>query len=244
MKGRVVTSFLRAGLHRAGLELSRYPAATPYAVHLRELLDALRVACVLDVGAHQGEFGSLLRRVGYRGRIISFEPQVDAFARLADRARRDPAWDVRRVAVGDRAAERELNLAADSDLASFLAPTAAGIESFGTRIQSTRRETVATVRLDAVDFPAGAFLKTDTQGFDLHVLRGAGERMADVSGVQAEAAVVPAYVGAATLVDLLAHMEQAGFVFTGLFPVKRDGKTLALLEADCLWRRAVTQPPE
>jgi len=29
---------------------------------------------VIDVGAHLGQFGRLVRRLGYEGTIISFEP--------------------------------------------------------------------------------------------------------------------------------------------------------------------------
>jgi len=42
--------------------------------HLQALFARLKIDCVIDVGAHLGQFGRLVRRLGYEGTIISFEP--------------------------------------------------------------------------------------------------------------------------------------------------------------------------
>lgn len=44
----------------------------------RRVLDRLSIDCVLDVGGDRGGYGDLLRDIGYKGWIISFEP-VRAF---------------------------------------------------------------------------------------------------------------------------------------------------------------------
>src|SRR5260370_31950475 len=73
----------RNDLHR----LSQTDAA------LRQILQQLGISVVFDVGAHVGEYAMRLRELGYRGRIVSFEPQADAFTALARLATRDPRWD-------------------------------------------------------------------------------------------------------------------------------------------------------
>jgi len=57
---------------------------------------------VLDAGAHDGGFGRALRRAGYRGRIVSFEPFGGPRAGVRRAAARDLAWQVLPYALGDR----------------------------------------------------------------------------------------------------------------------------------------------
>ncbi|MCX3060943.1 hypothetical protein [Streptomyces beihaiensis] len=57
---------------------------------------------VLASGAHDGGFGRGLRRGGYRGRIVSFEPFGGPRCGVRRAAERDRAWRVLPYALGDR----------------------------------------------------------------------------------------------------------------------------------------------
>src|SRR6185436_2282089 len=59
---------------RAGLDIHRLtPASDPYAqIHAAVAANAIDI--VFDVGANTGQFASALRAIGYKGRIVSFEP--------------------------------------------------------------------------------------------------------------------------------------------------------------------------
>src|SRR3954466_12945604 len=83
---------------RAGVDVVRYPRGTPVGGHLEDLLGELGVTLVLDVGANVGEYGVLLRRLGYAGRIVSFEPVAANVEGL--RSRVDALWAVEHVALG------------------------------------------------------------------------------------------------------------------------------------------------
>jgi hypothetical protein len=72
-----------------GYDVVRYPDPTgSIGPHLLALLERTRVDCVLDVGAHWGAYGMLLRKAGYRGDIVSFEP-VSSSASELDRSSLD-----------------------------------------------------------------------------------------------------------------------------------------------------------
>ena len=79
-----VKSGILRGLRRYGWEIKRYsPNEEARLVHFLKLNN---IETVLDVGANTGQFGTLLRKAGYTGQIISFEPQSAAHAALTRRA--------------------------------------------------------------------------------------------------------------------------------------------------------------
>lgn len=209
--------------------------------HLRRVFAKAGVNCVIDAGARHGEYGLLLRHNGYRGRIISFEPVARSYARLSERAVRDPNWVAVNAALGSEDGTAEINVTADSYLASFLQPSAFGQQEFGslggTTIESV--ETVTVQRLDtawptvAVE-DARVYLKMDTQGWDLEVLAGASGMLAHVVAVQSEVAVQPIYDGQeTTYTTMIERLAGLGFGLSGLYPVSHD-RDLRVVEFDCI----------
>ena len=68
---------------------------------LVQLLGAHGITLVIDVGANEGQYGAGLRRAGYTGRVVSFEPGAEAHRNLTQRAHADVQWDVApRLALG------------------------------------------------------------------------------------------------------------------------------------------------
>ncbi|HEU0079370.1 MAG TPA: FkbM family methyltransferase, partial [Longimicrobiaceae bacterium] len=230
-------------VRQMGVDVVAYPRwnTTPWA--LKTLLPQLGVDCVLDVGGHFGEFGALLREIGYRGEIVSFEPLPESFARLRERCAADPKWRALPIAVGAEEGELPINVTAGTEFASFLVPDAGAWEEYRDAMRVERTEVVPVRRLDAVldEVLAGAdgrrlFLKSDTQGYDLHVMEGAGERIRDMLGVQAELPVKPLYHGMPGLAEALSYLEGKGFELFGLYPVNHDGDG-RVIEFDCVMRR-------
>ena len=68
---------------------------------------------------------------------------------------------------------------------------------------------------------ARCFLKSDTQGFDLHVLRGAGELLQSVKMLQLEMSVARIYEASTKMPEMLQFLEECGFAPVALFPINR-----------------------
>jgi len=232
-------------LRPLGVDLVRHPYR-PLFVHLADLMPLLGVDCALDVGAHRGEWASGLRRVGFRGRIVSFEPAPETYRALERASSADPEWLIRRLALGAADEQRELNITRETTLASFRSTSAAGKKYLRDYQDVERVDAVEVRRLDSV-FPdcvrglenPRALLKLDTQGWDLEVLRGAEMTLARVVAVQIELALVPLYEGAPMYLEALLRLEDLGYVPTGFFPV--GGLDAArVFEVDCVLRRRHT----
>jgi FkbM family methyltransferase len=240
-----VRETLRRRVRSAGFDVVRYPNPTgSLGPHLAAILDRTGIDTVLDVGAHHGEYGGLLRQAGFSGKIVSFEPVSASFSVLERRAAADGNWTAHRLALGSRNGSADINVASDSDLSSVLPTTAYARTLFSHAASVIGREAVDVRRLDAIldrcldgGGERGLFLKTDTQGLDLEVIAGATACLDRICGLQVELSVKPIYDGMPSHVEALSALRDYGFSPTGMFPVQRDEK-LRIVEFDCVFVRA------
>jgi FkbM family methyltransferase len=212
--------------------------------HVADLLRAYRVNCVLDVGANKGQYARSLRKAGYHGHIVSFEPVQAIAEELAAVAASDENWSVQYCALGREDTTRVMN-AVPGSLSSLLPPSEYGTGRYK-QFQGIAPVDVPVRRLDGMldeILPAGlgeprCYLKMDTQGYDVEVFAGLGERVADFVGMQSEVAVLRIYEGMPRLTEAIETFEAAGFEITGMFPVTREKDTGRVLEFDCVLARA------
>ena len=130
---------------------------------------------------------------------------------------------------------------------SFLEPDHRQVKEYEALNVASAQEAVAVRSLDVV-LPAlqerlgfrRPYLKLDTQGYDLEVLRGAGQSLQAVRALQTEASVLGIYKGMPGYMDTLRRLDELGFDITGMYAVSRD-TALRLVEFDCVMinRRAV-----
>jgi len=196
---------------------------------LRRFLVDHRVNLVFDVGANEGHFVTKLRRLGFHGPIVSFEPDPRTYAHLVAHHGSDPHWRGYPVALGDTDTEATLNLAANPLLSSFLTPVDHTNVADHVQVPVRRLDGLVSEIVAGMHEPR-VLLKTDTQGFDLHVLRGASGCRDYLVVVFAELSVVPIYRDATPLDEALAVYRCAGFDLVDFSIVTRtvDGRILEL----------------
>jgi len=242
-------------MHNAAIGAFADKAPGPFArlvevERLRQLLTFLDVDCVLDIGANEGQYAlQLRRRVGYSGRLISFEPIPRMAARLRQLAAADPRWSVEEIAVSDRNGMARFNVMASSELSSLSAPT-----SQETNILDALNRTVETIdirceslesvlhRLEQEQDIRRPFLKMDTQGHDMIIARGAAPVLQRFVGIQTELAVKRLYETSVPIGESIDFFQKAGFELSALVPNNR-GHFPVLIETDGLFiRRDLTKP--
>ena len=227
-------------LKRRGWVVTRTPEKGSLARRLHEVFAMLDVTCVLDVGANSGQYARLLRdEVNFAGRIASIEPSRGPFQKLKDAMTDDGNWAGFQFALGAQEEQAALHIASSGEWNSLYKLNAYAAERFGPAEIGT--ELVTVRRLDSVfDELVAAhervFLKVDTQGHDLAVVEGLGDRT--VVGIQLELSFIPVYEGTPGFVEVVENLASRGYVPSAFFPVSRASDGLALVEADGLFVRA------
>ncbi len=237
-------------LRRLGIEpipkwgVSSHAHDFVHAEALRELFEAKEVDCVFDVGAFNGHFGRFLRdKAHFRGTILSFEPQPAPYQVLKEWSDRDDGWHAFQIALGANPGDFQMNMMDKLWFSSFMDPSAATPRNLAgrNRIVSTFTATVETIARLYDDLAtrhgfARPFLKMDTQGFDVNVMRGAGGKIGQFVGMQSELGFIPIYNGMPDWHEALAEYERAGFAISAFFPVSTD-EALRAVELDVVMVR-------
>ncbi|HEV7692178.1 MAG TPA: FkbM family methyltransferase [Hyphomonadaceae bacterium] len=217
----------------------------PEREHLKRLLSHLEIDCVFDVGANVGQYATQLRKqVGYKGRIISFEPIPEAADEVRRKAKRDPAWTVEQAALADEGGMRTFHVMAGSEFSSLSEPKTDEVGRFAAMNRPVRSILVATETL-AEAYPRlkaqygfrRPFLKMDTQGYDMSVLRGAGDIIREFAGFQSELSVRRIYEEATDFREALTYYQSLGFDLSAFVP-NNAGHFPALIEIDCIMVRS------
>lgn len=213
-------------------------------LHLSTFLKFFEIDCIFDVGANEGQYATMLRHAaGYRGRIISFEPNPIAAQRVQQISARDPLWDVEKLALSSANGQKAFNIMRDSQFSSFSKPSKKQPIQFerSSSIQETilaKTETLTTAyeRLARLYGFRRPFLKLDTQGHDVDIVRHAGPALSEFVGLQSELAVKKIYEESVDFREALTLYEAKGFCLSAFVP-NNAGHFPILVETDCIMVR-------
>jgi FkbM family methyltransferase len=231
---------IRKVLHRLGVDVVRYDGRHFVARRRIEVIRSTRATLVVDVGAGSGQFVGWLRDAGYDGRIVSFEPVAEAFARVERRAGEDSSLACHRIALGEREGEAIINRAGNIWSSSLL-PMTARQRDVAPESAYVAEESVRLARLDALEIVQPddrVYLKIDVQGAEGAVLDGAAGVFDRVVAVELELSFVELYEGQELLTVLHERLRRAGFALVWLGEaVFRDPSSGEILAMDGIFVR-------
>lgn len=233
---------VRTLARRLGYDITPFDVWHSSTLRRSLLLKHHQINCVLDVGANIGLYALELRKEGFQGRIVSFEPLASVYAKLQQQASTDPKWGTRPWALGDTDGTAEINVAGNLESSSLL-DMLPRHEEAAPEARIERTETIEVRRLDSVfeslvQPDERVFLKLDTQGYERTILEGAAGVLPRIAGVQVEMSLEPLYAGEMMFTDMIGYMQERGFALRSMESGFSDGTTGQQLQVDGLFFRA------
>lgn len=233
---------LNSVLHKTGFEVTRYNKGTNGLLRRKAMLDRYTIDLVIDVGANSGIYGREMRAIGYKGKIVSYEPLADAFEKLAITANRDQNWGINNFALGAEQKKQFINISANSHSSSILeileTHTSAEASASYVGKQEIEITTLDSVFKNIHNEEKEILLKIDTQGFELNVLKGAETSLEYINTIQLEMSLRPLYNGQPLYHELMDFLHFRGYSLIDIEPGFADLKTGTLLQFDGIFRKA------
>lgn len=230
-----IHAMIHATLRPLGLRLTQLRPERNEHNKIVATAQALGARCIVDVGANRGIFAKKILKAGWTGSIVSFEPLPDEHADLLAEAKDAANWLVAaRCALGDAGGEASMEIAGNSVSSSLLRMkdehVAAAPGSAPTKVI-----TVPVSRLDErpeVPSTGEIFLKIDTQGYELNVLKGSAGLLGRVPGILLEASLASLYEGQPLLREVINYTHDLGYDAYDLIPGFHHGQSGRMLQVN------------
>jgi FkbM family methyltransferase len=235
---------LRNIIRSFGIDVVRYHP--PQLDAVQKILTTYQTKLVIDGGANVGQYAKKTFRNGYKGKIISIEPQIEAYQELLQQITPALDWQIyRRCALSNVIEKALINVTQNSESSSLLNLNVHSSEA-NEGIVVVRQEEVEVTTLNQINRElnllatySSIYLKLDLQGHELKALQGATDLLQSphLKVVQLEMALHSTYQDEPNWLILIEFMEAHGFEVFHLFPGFTHGQTGQLLEIDGVFVR-------
>ena len=219
----------------SGYEISKINREGSHLSRIKKFIDLLNTNLVLDIGANKGQFARSIRKTGYNGKILSFEPLKEVYDELTINSFKDKKWEVYpRRAVGNSNSEITINVSKNFASSSVLNILDEHVNS-ASDSKYINSYLVKQIKLDDIELDknfTSIFLKIDVQGYELDVLKGAEELLDRVSLIKVEVSYTQLYENSTNWRTLIDFLNTKDFEIWDVENGFRNPKNLRLLQSD------------
>lgn len=226
-----------------GLDIVQLPNSQPEPADMNnfEWLSALNINTVFDIGAHTGEFATMIHGILPDACILSFEPLAASFQHLLQNMKDVPNFKAFKYALGDRDARQEMRRNEFAPSSSLLRMTHLHKEAFPYTVRETT-ETVEVKRLDDfakdLDLQDSILVKIDVQGYEDKVILGGHNVISRAKLMIVETSFRTLYEGQPLFDDVYQMLKQKGFKYMGNFDQLKSPIDGSVLQADAIFIRS------
>ena len=176
MKFLGIKSLIKSSIRTLGYDIRKAVVGQDPFYDMQQLTKSQRPVVIFDVGANVGQTIDLFRKIITQPIIHAFEPSQQTFRELQDKYSGIPDLYLNNCALGAQPGVQEFIENTHPTMNSFLEPGVASWGAIKQRVQvdvKTVDDYCVDLGVDAIDI-----LKLDTQGFDLKIIEGSIQLLA------------------------------------------------------------------
>jgi FkbM family methyltransferase len=185
--------------------LGRFPDMEASLVALRDL--GLNVNTCLDIGAYEGEWTDMFRRIFPKARVLMIEPQRTKESILRAKAAASRGRVDFEMALLGAISKPEV-IFFEMETGSSLLPELTGHARNAVGIPLTTLDDSVQKRWATANVD---FIKLDTQGYELEIMKGGLKTLGRAKAVLTEASVQPFNEGAPRAAEVISFLKANGF---------------------------------
>jgi FkbM family methyltransferase len=184
-------------------------------LELLELIkkDDFTTGVIFDIGANIGTWTLLAKSLFPGAEIHGFEPLDNHIRKFRENVKGLSNAHIHSFCLGSENKETKINVSSFSDSSSILDATPLEYEQFG--IKKTGEETVIVKKLEDVInqglVPIPDIMKLDVQGYELEVLKGAGQYLDQIQYLIVEVSFKEYYQDQPLFLEIASYLNKYNF---------------------------------
>jgi FkbM family methyltransferase len=168
---------------------------------------------VVDIGANNGQWISVVKNRGYKNAALCIEPVKKNYAELKARNLRNVT--ILNCAVGNKNGYIWINLASNDGQSSSILEFDSAHKNAAPKIKFTGKEKVKILKLSKIlekNSHKKMFIKIDTQGYEFEILKSIDEKtFNNIYGFEIETNIISTYKNVVLIEDVIKFLRKKGF---------------------------------
>jgi FkbM family methyltransferase len=189
---------------------------------------------IVDVGGSEGLTATMFAGNLKNNKVYVFEPIKQNYLKILEKSKRFSNIVPVNKALGNESGKTTINIASRVSSSSiFSLNSNPESEIFSEILKKVSAEEIIISRLES-EIPSDekiSILKIDVQGYELEVLKGAGNRISETAFVILEMNNHEGYKGSPKYFELDAYLRNAGLILIDIFPSTHDNSKLVEWDA-------------